>query len=94
MEKLTDKIIRQKENLAGKALQVAEDSLVLLQDQMTSCQTRDLISIFNSAVKTHREISSDLISLSETESKEEEKLAKDYSPTVEKLLKRINPGNE
>lgn len=91
MSSINEKIIRQKEKLAEKALQVAEDSLGLLQDQLSECSARDLVSVFNSSVKAHREIVSDIIELSESESKEEKQLAKDYGPTVQALLNRVQP---
>lgn len=91
MKDLNEKIIKQKEYLASKALQVAEDSLELLQGQLEQCSTRDLVSVFNSSVKAHREIVSDIIALSVQESKEEQSLAKDYNPVVENLLKKMNP---
>lgn len=91
MSNPNEKIIRQKEKLAEKALQVAEDSLGLLQDQLSTCSTRDLVSVFNSSVKVHREIVSDIIALCETESKEETQLAKDYESKVQTLLNRVQP---
>ena len=91
MSSLNEKIIRQKEQLAEKALQVAEDSLGLLQDQLSECSARDLVSVFNSSVKAHREIVSDIIALSEVETKEESVLAKDYESKVQSLLNRVQP---
>lgn len=91
MSNLNEKIIRQKEKLAEKALQVAEDSLGLLQDQLSECSAKDLVSVFNSSVKAHREIVSDIIALSETESQEESQLAKDYESKVQALLNRVQP---
>jgi hypothetical protein len=85
-----EKVLRQKENLATKALQLAEDALDLLQSQVEECSTRDLVVVFNAAVKTHREISSDIISLTEKDSKQEQELAKAYDGTVDKLLKKLN----
>jgi hypothetical protein len=89
-----DKILRQKETLAAAALQVAEDALELLQDHLEECSTRDLVTVFNSAVKAHREIVSDIVSLTETESKGEQDLAKEYGPTVEKLLNKLKPKSQ
>lgn len=91
MSNLNEKIIRQKEKLAEKALQVAEDSLGLLQDQLSECSAKGLVSVFNSSVKAHREIVSDIIALSETESQEESQLAKDYESKVQALLNRVQP---
>lgn len=89
MERTNEKIIKQKETLAAQALQVAEDSLELMQQQLDQCSTRDLVTVFNSAIKAHREIVSDIIALTDQESKEEQKLAQDYNPTLEKLLKKF-----
>lgn len=84
-----EKIIRQKENLAAKALQVAEDSLEILQGSLEECSARDLVQIFNSAVKAHREIVSDIISLSESETESEKELGKEYEGTASELINRL-----
>lgn len=94
MSNPNEKIIRQKEKLAEKALQVAEDSLGLLQDQLSECSAGDLVKVFNSAVKAHREIVSDIIALTDTESKEEAAIAKDYDPKIQSLLNRIQSTNQ
>jgi len=93
MSNTNEKIIKQKEELAAQALQVAEDSLELLRDQLQDCSTRDLVQVFNSAIKAHREIVSDIVSLSsEVESKQEKALAREYNSTMESLLKKLNPN--
>jgi hypothetical protein len=93
MSSTNEKIIKQKEELAAQALQVAEDSLELLRNQLKDCSTRDLVQVFNSAIKAHREIVSDIVSLSsETESKQEKALAREYNSTMESLLKKLNPN--
>lgn len=85
-----EKIIRQKENLAAKALQVAEDALEILQSGLESCAARDLVQVFNSAVKAHREIVSDIISLNEAEDKpSEQELAKEYKGTASSLVEKF-----
>ena len=85
-----EKIIRQKENLAAKALQVAEDALEILQDGLEGCSARDLVQVFNSAVKAHREIVSDIISLNEAEDKpSEQELAKEYKGTASSLVEKF-----
>jgi hypothetical protein len=93
MSNANEKIIKQKEYLAAKALQVAEDSLELLQGQLEECTTRDLVTVFNSAVKAHREIVSDIVRLTETESSQEQALAKEYDGPVERLLKSLQNNN-
>lgn len=87
---INERVIQQKEHLAAKALQVAEDSLELLQSQLEECSARDLVTVFNSAVKAHRDIVADIVSLTETESENEKKLAKEYDSTVDQLLKKIS----
>lgn len=89
MSNSNEKIIKQKEILASKALQVAEDSLELLQSQLEECNARDLVTVFNSAVKAHRDIVADIVSLTDNESKQEQALAKEYDGTVGKLLKNL-----
>jgi hypothetical protein len=94
MSNTNEKIIQQKEELAAQALQVAEDSLELLRDQLNDCSTRDLVQVFNSAIKAHREIVSDIVSLStEVESKQEKALAREYNSTMDNLLKKLNPNS-
>ena len=88
-----EEIIRQKERLAENALRVADASLEILESQLGQCSARDLVTVFNSAVKVHRDIVSDIVSLSQTESKQEQSLAKEYGPTVGALLKKIDPNS-
>jgi hypothetical protein len=92
MAKSREDILAQKEFLAAETLKVANEALGYLQDQLPECSTRDLVSIFNSAVKTHRDIISDIVALTDQESKEEQKLSKEYTGTVDELLKKLK-GN-
>jgi hypothetical protein len=85
-------ILKQKEFLASEALGVANEALGYLQDQLSECSTRDLVSIFNSCVKTHRDIVSDILAITETESKAESDLAPAYNGKVDDLLKKLK-GN-
>jgi hypothetical protein len=89
-----DKIIAQKEKLAADVLQVADDALQDIKACMGEAGVRDLINIFNSAVKTHRELMSDVISIEDKQSKEEEKLAEQYTGKVDELLKKITNKTE
>lgn len=84
-----DEILAQKEFLAAEALKVANEAIGYLQDQLSECSTRDLVSIFNSAVKAHRDIVSDIVALTEIESKSEKELAAEYSGKVDELLKKL-----
>lgn len=84
------KLIRQKENLAAKTLEIAEDALEIIQSNLSECAARDLVLIFNSAVKAHREIISDITILTENEEKAEKELAKEYSGTASELIRRLS----
>lgn len=88
-DKTKENIIKQKEFLAEESLKVANEAIGLLQDQMSECSTRDLVQIFSSAVKAHREITDDIVILSAKEKPSEETLAREYDGKVEELLKRI-----
>jgi hypothetical protein len=87
-----DDILAQKEFLAAEALNVANQSLGYIQDQLSECSVRDLVSIFNSAVKTHRDIVADIVSLTEQESKAEKELAVEYDGKVAELVKKLKEG--
>ena len=84
-----EKIIQQKERLAADVLQVAEDALGDIKVCMGEAGVRDLINVFNSAIKCHRELMSDVIAIQDRESKEEQTLAKEYGGKVDELLKKI-----
>ena len=94
MDKRQEKIIEQKEKLAADVLQVAEDALEDIKVSMGEASTRDLLNIFNSAVKTHRELMSDIVAIQDRESKEEKKLAEEYTGKVDELLKKITGGGQ
>ena len=90
MANKNDKIIAQKEQLAADVLEVAQDALEDIKACMGDAGVRDLITIFNSAVKTHRDLMSDIVSIQDAESKSEKELANQYSGKVDELLKRLN----
>ena len=90
MPKSNDQIIQQKERLAAEVLQVADDALQDIKVCMGEAGVRDLLNIFNSAVKTHRDLMSDIIGIQDKESKEEQKLATEYTGKVDELLKKIS----
>ena len=92
MAKSNEQIIAQKEKLAADVLQVAEDALEDIKVCMGEAGVKDLLNIFNSAVKTHRDLMSDVVAIQDKETKEEEKLAKEYTGKVDELLKKIS-GN-
>ncbi len=84
-----EKIIQSKEKLAADVLEVAKDALEDIKVCMPEAGVRDLISIFNSAVKTHRDLMSDVIAIQDRESKDEKSLATEYTGKVDELLKKI-----
>ena len=92
MAKTRDEILAQKEFLAAEALKVANESLAYIYDTLPEASVRDLVSIFNSAVKAHRDIVSDIVSLTATEEKSEQELAKEYDGKVSELLKKLSGG--
>ena len=75
--------------MAADVLQVADDALQDIKATMSEAGVRDLINIFNSAVKCHRDLMSDIIGIEEKQSKEEDKLAEQYTGKVDELLKKI-----
>lgn len=92
MSKSNEQIIAQKEKLAADVLQVAEDALEDIKVCMGEAGVRDLLNIFNSAVKTHRDLMSDVVSIQDKETKQEKELTKEYTGKVDELLKKIS-GN-
>jgi hypothetical protein len=94
MSKSNEQIIQQKERMAAEVLQVADDALQDIKAVMSEAGVKDLLNIFNSAVKTHRDLMSDIISIQDKESKEEQKLAGEYSGKVDELLKKIANKSE
>ena len=89
--KKTEDILKIKEVLAQDALSTATEALGYLQDALPDAGIRDLINIFNSAIKTHRDLCSDIIDLTAPkESTDEEELAKEYTSKVDDLLKKFS----
>ena len=86
------RVIEQKSKLAEKVLKVAEQALGDIEATMGEAPVRDLVQIFNSSLKAHRDLLSDIISIQETESKQERELAKEYSSKVDDLLKKLSKG--
>jgi len=92
MSNPNEKIIAQKERMAADVLQVADDALQDIKAVMSEAGVRDLLNIFNSAVKTHRDLMSDIVTLQDKQTKAEETLAKEYTGKVDELLKKISGG--
>lgn len=89
-----DRIIEQKSKLAEKVLKVAEQALGDIEATMSEAPVRDLINIFNSSIKVHRDLMSDIVAIQESESKQEKELAKEYTSKVDDLLKKLGQGNK
>jgi hypothetical protein len=89
-----DQVIEQKSRLAEKVLKVAEQALGDIEATMGEAPIRDLISIFNSSIKVHRDLMADIVSIQENESKSEKELSKDreYTGKVDELLKKLSQG--
>lgn len=89
-----DRVIEQKSKLAEKVLKVAEQALGDIEATMGEAPIRDLISIFNSSIKVHRDLMADIVSIQENESKSEKELSKDreYTGKVDELLKKLSQG--
>lgn len=85
-------IINQKVRLSKEVLQVAEEALNNIKVSLADAQIRDLVSIFTSAVKIHRDLVSDIANIEEKDnaSKQEKQLAKEYTSKVDELLKKIS----
>lgn len=88
------KIVEQKSKLAEKVLKVAEQALGDIEATMGEAPIRDLIQIFNSSIKVHRDLMADIVAIQETESKQEKDLAKEYTSKVDDLLKKLSQGNK
>lgn len=91
-----ERIIEQKSKLAEKVLKVAEQALGDIEATMGEAPVRDLISIFNSSIKVHRDLMSDIVAIQESESKAEKDLAKDkeYTGKVDELLKKLGQSKD
>lgn len=88
------KIVEQKSKLAEKVLKVAEQALGDIEATMGEAPIRDLIQIFNSSIKVHRDLMADIVAIQETESKQEKDLAKEYTSKVDDLLKKLSQGKK
>jgi len=91
-----ERIVEQKSKLAEKVLKVAEQALGDIEATMGEAPIRDLISIFNSSIKVHRDLMSDIVAIQEIETKAEKELAKDreYTSKVDDLLKKLGQGKQ
>lgn len=96
MESRNEKIIEQKQKLAEDVLRVAKAALDDIEVSMGEAPIRDLISIFNSSIKVHRDLMSDIVAIQESESKAEKELAKshEYTGKVEELLRKLGQSKD
>lgn len=96
MESRNEKIIEQKQKLAEDVLRVAKAALDDIEVSMGEAPIRDLINIFNSSIKVHRDLMSDIVAIQESESKAEKELAKshEYTSKVDDLLKKLSQGQQ
>jgi hypothetical protein len=92
MESRNEKIVEQKAKLAEKVLKVAEQALGDIEATMGEAPIRDLINIFNSSIKVHRDLMSDIVAIQESETKQEKELAKEYTSKVDDLLRKLGQG--
>ncbi len=92
--KTNEEIISQKSKLAAEVLQVAEDALQDIKVSMGEAGIRDLITVFNSAVKTHRDLMTDIVAIEDKQSESEQELAQQYTGKVDELLKKITGKEE
>ena len=92
--KKPEDILKVKEALAQDTLKVANEALGYIEDALPDAGIRDLITIFNSAIKTHRELCSDIVELTAPkESEKEKELARDYNSKVDELMKKFTAGS-
>jgi uncharacterized protein YpuA (DUF1002 family) len=90
METQKDKIIKQKVDLAEEVLNLAEQTLKEINLNISGAQLRDLVNVFTSAVKVHRDLMQDISNIEEKDSKSEQALSKEYTSKVDELLKKIS----
>jgi len=91
-------ILREKALLADNALRLAKTTLGDLEACAGEASVRDLLQIFNSAVKAHRELTSDILTIEKEDAEAAEKLketanekqlANEYKGKVDELLKNL-----
>lgn len=89
-ETLSKKIRDDRIQLAERCLSVAKETLDDIHASKHEATVKDLIAIFNAAVKTHRDLVSDIQNMEEVETPSEKILAKNYTGKVDELLKRLD----
>ena len=102
MARAKDDIMREKAKLADDALRLAKTTLGDLEACAGEASVRDLLQIFNSAIKAHRELTADIITIEKEdaelaekakESQAEKELGKAYNTKVDALLKSLKGNN-
>lgn len=93
--KLKEKLLEDKIFLAEKSLTVATEVLEDIQTLAKSGEVgvRDLIAVFNSAIKTHRDLVSDIRGMEE-EIQEPASVEKNYRSKVDELLNNLRSVKE
>ncbi len=91
--KKQEDILKTKEALAADTLKVANEALGYIEDALPDAGIRDLINIFNSAIKTHRDLVGDIVELTAPEKESEKDLAKEYNGKVDELMKKFTAGS-
>lgn len=81
---MMEKIREEKIELAERCLDIAQEILEDIHSLKGEASVKDLIAIFQTAVKTHRDLSNDIQGMVVPEDKGEE-----YKSKVDELLRRI-----
>ena len=87
-----DKCDKKMEEMAERTLTLAGDALEQLEAQVSECGTRDLLNIFTSSLKAHKEILAIIAPPDVKESNSEKEMAKSYDGQLNGLLKRLEKG--
>ena len=97
-----EQLINEKQQLAEDALRLAKTTLGDLEACISEASVRDLLNVFNSALKAHRELTGDLLEIARQdaeaaekakESQSERDLSKQYNSKVDELLKSLKTNN-
>ena len=86
---IVERIKEDKIQLAERCLEVAKGALEDIDNSLAEATVKDLVSVFNAAVKAHRELVSDIVSMEDPEADAEKKLAPSYTSKVDELLGKL-----
>jgi len=89
---LEEKLKQDKIQLAEQALSTAKTALDNLEalNAEGALGPKDLVAVFNSAVKAHRDLVKDIRSMDDVEAPAEAELAQAYTSAVDDLLNSFN----